>query len=159
MMSFKQFISEDDHKNGTYVSVEPTVADADRLYAFVAPLGINNLLDKSEYHATVIYSKAPCPGVKHYNYNLPVTGIISGWKIFEAGIGRCLVATIESAGLQRINEDLKRDYGATSSFPTYIPHLTVSYDHIGDAPTKFPSLTVTFDTLKIKGINPEWKPN
>lgn len=158
MASFKEFISEDEHKDGTYVNVKLNELDKDKLYDWVLSHDISNPLDKDEYHVTVIYSRAPCPEAENYNYELPITGHITGWKIFDAPIGRCLVAHVDSSKLQTINTELKRDYGATSDFPDYIPHITVSYDYKGELPTEFPDMLVTFDKVQVKGLDPTWRP-
>jgi hypothetical protein len=160
MMSFKQFIAEeqDDHSNGTYINVKPTDVDKDNLYNWVVLNKISNPLDKHEYHVTVIYSKTPCPDAKEYDFNLPIHGDIVGWKIFDAPIGRCLVAHVHSDQLQKINADLKRDYGATSDYPDYIAHITVSYDYVGELPTDYPAMSITFNEVQVKGLDPTWRP-
>lgn len=166
MMKFKEWnereqsmIEEnDEHKNGTYINVKPTEEAKDTIFDWVSNNGINDPLDKNEYHVTVIYSKTPCPGAVNYDFNLPIEGTISGWKIFDAGIGRCLVASIQSEQLQTINADLKANYGATSDFPEYIPHITVSYNYLGEIPQNYPAMRVTFNQVEVKGLDPTWRP-
>ena len=158
MMNFKTFIIESDHSKGTYVNVKLSDSDKNRLYDWVTKNGITNPLDKDEYHVTVIYSLTPCPDAAKYDFNLPITGRICGWKIFDAPIGRCLVAHVESEDLQRINADLKANYGATSTFPEYIPHITVSYNFEGEIPQNYPAQLIVFSQVEVKGLNPDWKP-
>jgi hypothetical protein len=159
MMSFKQFNEEvNEHRDGTYVSATLCDEDKETLYNWVTSNGISDPLNKDEYHVTVIYSRTPCPEAANYDYNTPITGNITGWKIFEAGIGRCLVAHIESEQLQTINADLQRNYGATSDFPEYIPHITVSYSYEGTIPDNYPAIKVKFDKVISKGLDVNWRP-
>lgn len=155
IMSFSDF---DKHKDGTYVSMKPSTSVADQLYDWVSNNGINDPLDKGEYHVTVIYSRAPCPGADNYDFKMPIEGTITGWKIFDAPIGRCLVAHVQSEQLQTINSDLKVNYGATSDYPEYIPHITVSYNYKGELPQNYPAMKITFDTVEVKGLDPTWRP-
>lgn len=158
-MSFKEFVVEqDEHSKGTYVNVKISDLDKNKLYDWVVGRGINEPLDKNEYHTTVIYSRTPCPDAANYEYGIPITGNITGWKIFDAGIGRCLVAFVQSEQLQKINADLQRDYGATSDFPEYLPHITVSYSYIGEIPDDYPAMRITYDQVEVKGLNPDWRP-
>lgn len=159
MIKFTKFLAENNHDSGTYVNVKPTEDDKNKLYDWVISNGIKPPMDKDDYHTTIIYSKTPCPDVKGYDFNLPVTGTICGWKIFGSDLGKCLVAVIQSSDLQKINADLKRDYGATSDFPEYIPHITVSWKFEGSLPDDYPAMNVTFDKVEVKGIDPNWKPD
>lgn len=158
MTTFKQFIANE-HATGTYVNAKLSSVDKDALYKWVNENGISNPLDKSEYHVTIVYSKAPCPDAEDYPFKFPIVGNITGWKIFDANIGRCLVATIQSEQLDTINSNLINHYGATSDFPTYIPHITVSYDYEGELPTDYPAWQVVFDAVQVKGLDPNWKPS
>jgi hypothetical protein len=161
MIKFRELFSEDkkiDHSHGTYVNVKPSEADKNKLYDWVVENGISKPMDKDDYHTTVIYSKTPCPDVDEYDFDLPITGSICGWKIFESTLGRCLVAQVQSEELQVINADLKRDYGATSDFPEYIPHITISWGYEGSIPDNYPAMKITYDKVEVKGLDPNWTP-
>lgn len=82
MMSFKQFIAEeqDDHSNGTYINVKPTDVDKDNLYNWVVLNKISNPLDKHEYHVTVIYSKLLVLTQKSTTLTYQFTAILSAGR-------------------------------------------------------------------------------
>lgn len=154
-MKFEEFI---EHKDGTYINVKPTKDNKKELYNWVVDNEIGNPLNRDEYHVTVIYSRNPCPNAKYYDFNLPIEGKICGWEIFDANIGRCLVARIESKQLNDINNDLMTKYGATSDFDSYKPHITVSYDYKGDKPKDIPNINFSFDMVEVKGLDTNWRP-
>lgn len=147
------------HSHGTYVSVTPIQADVDKLYDWVT--NNTNVVSnpKSSYHVTVIYSRTPCPNVKAYDFNLPITGNITGWKkLGKTADDHFLVLTLESEELDKINADLMRDYGATSDFPTYVPHISISYHHPGALPLDYPAMKITFDSVSIEPLKEGWRP-
>jgi hypothetical protein len=158
MKTFKEFLMEDLHAAGTYVNVKVSAEDQDKLYSWCEEHGIGPLMDKEDYHATVVYSPTPCPDAKHYDFNLPATANIVGWKAFDSQLGRCLVAQLQSEDLDKFNADMKNIYGATSNFPSYIPHITVSWGYEGALPENYPAFKITFDKAEVKGIDPNWKP-
>jgi hypothetical protein len=159
-MSFKDFMTEEqDHKDGTYVNVKLADIDKGRLYRWCQDNGIHPLMDKEEYHATIVYSPTPCPDAKNYDFNLPASAQIVGWKIFNSDLGKCLVAQLFSEDLNKINSDMKNIYGATSNFPEYIPHITVSWKYEGDLPDNYPAFKVMFNRAEVKAIDKDWKPD
>lgn len=157
-MSFNAFITEEEHKDGTYVNVKVCSEDKTKLYDWCEEHGIGPPMDKDDYHATIIYSPTPCPDAKNYNFNLPVHANIVGWKAFDSQLGRCLVAQLQSEELNKLNSDMKTMYGATSSFPEYIAHITVSWGYVGELPQDYPAFQIAFDKAQVKAIDKNWKP-
>lgn len=158
MMSFREFLSEEIHPAGTYVNVKVSDSDKTKLYDWCQENGIGPLMDKEDYHATVVYSPTPCPDAIEYDFNLPAEANIVGWKAFDSQLGRCLVAQLQSQDLTKYNMDMKNIYGATSNFPEYIPHITVSWGYEGELPQNYPAFKITFDKAEVKAIDPNWKP-
>ena len=147
------------HPHGTYVSVKPIEADIDKLYDWVNNNTSVVSNPKDSYHVTVIYSRNACPEVKAYDFNLPITGKITGWKkLGKTADDHFLVLTLESEALHKINDDLMRDYGATSDFPTYVPHISISYHHPEALPENYPAMTITFDSVSIEPLKEGWRP-
>lgn len=147
------------HSAGTYVSVKPIQADVDKLYDWIGQNTDITSNPKDSYHVTVIYSRTPCPDVEKYDFNLPITANITGWKkLGKTADDHFLVLTLESEDLNRINSDLMRDYGATSDFPTYIPHISVSYHHPSEIPQNYPSMKITFDSVSVEPLKEGWRP-
>lgn len=158
MKTFKEFLLEDNHKDGTYVNVKVCDADKEKLYSWCNEHGITPLMDKEDYHATIVYSPTPCPDAKNYDFKLPAKANIVGWQAFESDLGRCLVAKLQSEDLTKFNSDMKNIYGATSNFPTYIAHVTVSWGYEGSLPDNYPAFQISFDKAEVKGIDKNWKP-
>lgn len=146
------------HEKGTYIKADPIQANRDQLFSWTQENGITNAVDSSEYHTTIIYSKNPCPEAKEYDFKLPMHATVSGFKIFDAPLGRCLVAALESEDLKTVNSDIMQRYGATSDYPEYIPHITLSYNYDGDLPTNPPKINVWFNKVEVKGLDPTWAP-
>jgi len=147
------------HPNGTYVSVKLRDLDESALYDW-----IHNNTDivsnpQSSYHTTVIYSTTPCPDVKSYDFNLPIEATITGWKkLGKTADDHFLVLTLESEQLRKINGDLMRDYGASSDFPTYVPHISISYHYPYALPENYPAMKVTFNSVQIEPLKEGWRP-
>lgn len=158
---FEQYRAKKAHEHGTYISAVVSTASAKQLFQWVEDNGINNPTEPAEYHATITYSRKGIPKVVNgFKYDLPIEGKIVGWKLFptQAG-GQCLVADIASKDLTNYHEDIKSKFGATHDYPSYHPHVTVSYDYTGkDVPKTFPDLTLTFDKIEAKALDPEFKP-
>lgn len=148
------------HPDGTYISAKLSAADSKKLFKFASDLKIPELVDKTDYHATIIYSRKGIPEVKDYKITVPITAKIVGWNIFKTQTGaRCLVAILESKALTNTHEYIMSKYGATYDFKEYLPHITVSYDYGSDvAPKESPDMTVTFDVVSTEGLDPVYIP-
>lgn len=159
-MNFSDFSDRvDKHKNGTYVCVDLIDSDAKLLHDWVvANLDLPNPVPQKDYHTTITYSRTPVPDVEDYEFKFPITGTITGWMVLGQDGNRFLVAHVESEQLHRINGDITREYGATSDFPTYIPHITISYDFDGEIPQNYPAMQITYGSHKIDGLKPSWRP-
>lgn len=151
----------DEHAHGTKVFVYPSKEDAARLYDFVKnTLKIDKPVKASQYHCTVIYSSASCGLAERHPIKVPMTGNIYGWRIFESPTlqSKCLVALLSSNEIRTLNRELIDSYGATSNFPTFIPHITVAWGYEGEVPKDVPKGLINFDAYKVAGIDPNWTP-
>jgi len=121
------------HNNGTFVAVrfhEETVA---KLVGFGVANAVPNLIDQAEYHSTIAYSRKHLPNVPKQRDITP--GWIArpiGFDVFSTKSGtNCLVLKIDCPEAIGRHNFLRNWEGASHDFPTYIPHITLSYD-IGD---------------------------
>lgn len=160
MMKFNEFVYEDaDHKDGTYISVKLSADSAKKLDEWAESKNISNLTEPSEYHCTVMYSKKGIPDAKKYDIGLPINTEISGWKIFPTQGGtKALVGVLASKELKDHHKNIMDTYKGSYDFPEYIPHVTVSYNHKGEAPKDVPTFELNFDRLEFKALDPEFVP-
>lgn len=153
-LRFKTFLEELRSK-GTYVEIKPTEEEAQKLLDFVHSCGIKKTVDARDIHATVIYSKTPCPDItpREIESRLPISAKISRWSVFGSE-NKCLVLELESPGLEKLNNYLVRMHAATSDFDVYRPHVTISYDAIPSSVDNLPSpdFSIKFDRFSIKSL-------
>ena len=154
---FERYIAKKQHPDGTYVSAELDPKFQDAIFKWAKENGIPNLADPKQYHATIAYSRKGIPEVKSKDFKLPIAAEITGWKIFPTQTGgKCLVASLKSEQLTSHFNDIMDNYGATYDFPSYQPHITVSYDYGSDvAPKTFPKIKVQFNKVRIEPLDPE----
>jgi len=160
MVEFKNFVNEaksDEHEHGTYVSVKLDKKSVKELDTWATNTGIKNLIDPTEYHATVIYSRKPVPNAAEYDLKLPLDAKISNWKIFDTQQNtKALVGAIKSPALEKAHKDLKA-MGASHGFPDYQPHVTLSYNYGSDeVPEKLPDIKLVFSEKAVKPLDPTW---
>jgi len=162
MMNFNEFVIEQkgDHKDGTYISVKLNKQDSAKLDFWATENGIKNLIDPSEYHTTVIYSKKGIPDSKGYDLDLPIEAKISGWEIFDSqGSTKCLVGVLDSKELVKHHNNIMSTYKGTYDFPKYIPHITLTYNNADRGiPKELPDFNLKFDTRDFQPIRPDFIP-
>jgi hypothetical protein len=73
---------------------------------------------------------------------------IKEWKI----LGKALTLLIECENVRKLNK-LMMNAGATSDFPSYIPHITINPEFgEGDLPKDIPDFNIILNTLVVKKI-------
>lgn len=169
MMNFKDFLEEEqkdnNHKDGTYISVNLSSESTDKLYDWAKKNKINNPINPfkkdNEYHATVVYSRKGIPAAEKEDLGLPMKLKISGWEIFNTQTGaKALVGKIVSKDLTAAHNMFREKYGATHDYDSYKPHITLSYDYGSDKkPDAVPDIDLTFDTYKFEPLTPNYVPS
>ncbi len=146
-MNFKNFINESE--NGSYVAAKFTEETNDKLFNWVSSQNLPqriSLIDKNDYHCTILYSKKSLKKIDWINKDISLTASIKGFEIFTyLKTSKCLVLKIKSKELSNIHKYLL-DVGGVSDFPNYIPHITVFYD----LPDNFDSKQLEIPTFQIK---------
>lgn len=148
------------HPNGTYIAANVSPASRKALDDWVSENNIPNPSEPKEYHTTVIYSRKGIPDVMNDSIPVPLTGKITGWKVFGMQVGgKCLVATVECQELDDQHNRIRAEYGATHDFPEYQPHVTVSYNYgDGSVPKEIPSFPIVFSKITMKPLDPDFVP-
>lgn len=161
MMQFSEYAK---HKDGTYVSVDLSAQHRDALDEFVEHhLGLDERVDQSTYHTTIIYSRTPVPSADLYiGAECTSSARVVGYEVFPTkNDGRCLVMRLDFPFAELLNKQLTAE-GATSDYAEYKPHLTLAYNtkqHIDPQSLPLPSFELKFDPVKVEGLNVDFVPS
>lgn len=133
-MTFRELF---ENKKGTYVGIQWPKEVAETILETANEYNVPNLLDPSEIHTTVIYSRVGfnhTPSDEDFKFSTvgPNNSRKSMIEVFESQGKRILVIKLYSKQIiYRHNEIMTKNPTATYDFPEFIPHITLSYD-IGD---------------------------
>lgn len=137
---------------GTYACLNLSLNSAEELQQWAMQHEIpmdNNLAD---LHCTVLYSRKNVDGLAKWKLKLPVSTLITGWKIF--GVKQpCLVATFDDPRLQRLHSRIRTELGATHDFSKYVPHLTICEDYFGSLPKEIPNFKLFFNKFTVEPLD------
>jgi hypothetical protein len=139
---------------GTFVGAKLTEDCADRLVEWMTQQGIPNPTPKEELHCTVVYSEEREINIAPLAYEPPLEIDPSRFRFKHFGDNReVLVLTFDRPELAHRHAMLRKKYDLSWKFPSYIPHVTLSYnapDHL-DAVPDFP---LVFRGEEVGGFNP-----
>jgi hypothetical protein len=144
------------HMHGTYVAFQVDALSAAKLDHFCQTrLGLgHDRVHASKYHTTVIYSRSPVPDADDLSSQTSAWGKAIGYDIFQTNGERCLVMLVECEDATNLNAALGRR-GATSDFPTYNAHITLSYAFSGDErELPLPDFRITYDRVVVEPLDP-----
>jgi hypothetical protein len=123
---------------GTYFGVKPTKETIRAMREFMGDHRIPNPVEDNDLHATVVYSRAfvgarplgkldPTWKAKFHEYDIfPTSSPIEEAEGAEQG--RCLVMKFHCPEIHDRHHFLRKQHGATHDFPTFDPHMTMSYN-------------------------------
>lgn len=138
------YLFESKYPGGTYSSLILSEKSADALYAYCSSLGISNLVEPTDYHCTLIYSKKECTDIAKEDFSLPCGAIPTGFRILGEET-KVLVLEIYCPNATRLHELFMEKYGATHDYDEYIPHITIASDFTGEVPVELPDLDVNIE--------------
>lgn len=120
-MTFKNLVSE----KGTYAAVKVSPSAADNIIDTAKKLGIPNLINPSDIHCTLLYSRKhiPLSGSIDVDYDAQV----SNFELFGDN-KEILVIKLLSSDIKERHKFLMDTYDATYDYDEYIPHITLSYN-------------------------------
>ena len=119
---------------GTYVGLRVLSPANSQLYShFVeAKIPVKKSTFDKRLHMTVIYSRKHCPNLKVSPAIKHVAEFID-YDIFTgSGTERVLVIKLSAPSIIARHVQLMAENNATYDYPTFIPHITISYDFTGD---------------------------
>lgn len=125
---------------GTYAAVKYTAESIQRLFDFANTVNIPNLIDPTEIHTTMIFSKEPIPSLQYGTNDISQAGLFAVPDRFESWLTRpmqgieqthCLILKLDSEHLTIYHQLLSQCFQTKYDFEKYTPHIALSYD-IGD---------------------------
>lgn len=123
-----------DNDTGTYAHVEFDTATKKQIHKYCVLANIPNAVRPDKLHTTLLYSRVPMSEyVPVGKYDFPLVAVPIGLATWEmtndAGEpSTCLVVLLSCPHLVARHEYLMNKYGGTFDYPTYLPHVTLSYD-------------------------------
>lgn len=124
-----------ERRTGTYAKVVPCNKTKERIAEIVDLLNIQNPVSVRSLHVTVIYSRKECAEIKDINVCLPITAHGVEFGIFpNQDKSQCLVLKLDSADMHALHQTIRDEYGGTHDYPSYSPHITLSYDYTSEVP-------------------------
>ena len=152
------------HKDGTYVSLEMTQECRALLDHFVEMnLGLNERVDPSTYHITIIYSRTPVPSAELLLEDNPISveATAIGFEVFPTkNDGQCLVMRLACPYAMGLNATLTKQ-GATSDYNEYKAHVTIAYDMkntVDPHSLPIPQFHLMFDKINVAPLDPQYTP-
>ena len=151
------------HKDGTYVAMDLSDECRDLIDNFVEMnLGLDERVDKSTYHITVIYSRTPVPSAEQYaGCTSDIEARVSGYEVFPTkNDGKCLVMRLDFPYATMLNKQLTAQ-GATSDYDQYKPHMTIAYNiqqEIDPHDLPIPQFPLKFGKVKVEPLDPQFTP-
>jgi hypothetical protein len=147
-------------KKGTYVGLRVLDPANKQLYQHCLDAGITikkSLFDR-RLHATLIYSRKYCPNI------VPATDVIHacsfiGYDIFGQGDERILVIKLNAPSVVARHLKLMADHDAEYDHPTFQPHITLTYNFVGDDVTNLPPIDfeINLGEEYVEDLKLEWK--
>lgn len=119
---------------GTYAYVEFDTATKKQIHKYQALANLPNAVRPDKLHSTLLYSRVPMDGyVPAGNYYFPLVARPNSLAIWESKnsdgtVSKCLVVILSCPHLVERHRFLMEEHNGSFDFPTYVPHVTLSYD-------------------------------
>lgn len=147
MKLFSEFVEllEND-KQPMYMAVRPDPTTIAYLQQVIKDHNIPSPHSAEKMHCTLIYSRTPTPIPQCQTHRIYKANL-SKFDVFNTQDGkRCLVAKLSSPDLIARHNELMIELDASYDHPTYLPHITLSYD-IGDLDISVLNQSVTLNPM------------
>ena len=149
-------VSELDHDNGTYAELIPDRNSRSILIGLQKHFNIQNPVTPADLHMTLIYSRTPCPDISQLADTFSsITGTVIGFKYLPGKEGKqLLVAEIDSTEAVNMHHMIRESYGASHDYPSYLSHITLSYDCPSSLRSIQSPVDIVFDRFKVSELEP-----
>lgn len=120
------------YPSGLYVSVSFTEESKRLIADLMQRLEIPNPVPIDDLHTTILHSETPVESFDLFASNTqltkPIAASICSFEVFGQGGEQHLVLKLSAPKLFILHHTIKNATGAVPTFPTYQPHVTLSYD-------------------------------
>jgi hypothetical protein len=156
MKSFREYLAEaeESEKKGTFGALHLTKETRNSLHEWLEENKIKEILDKDDYHCTIVFSTKSVPEVADIPLKFPIKAKVKAWKIL--GTDDLLCAVLESKRVVKLF-DKTIEMGAKTDYPDFIPHISLAMHYKGDLPEELPEFEIVFDKFKVGPLNADFK--
>lgn len=135
-MLLKEIVQPDDQQQnneqlpGTYAGVRFSDDTVNAVKEYQINNQIPNRIPRKDLHATLLYSQKHLPDYQPMgDYQEPMVGDVEQIEVWPTRDQKnCLVLRFTCDQLCERHQQLMDQHQATYDFPSYIPHMTLSYD-------------------------------
>jgi 2'-5' RNA ligase len=155
-MRFQQLLESSD--KGTFVGVRLTSDSAKKVLHWLAENKIKDPVTKEELHVTLLLDKHSPIDHKPVRYDPPLVTDLESYKIELFGQDKdILVLTFECPQLESRHMSLRKKYGVSWDWPTYSPHMTLTYKvQEVTEPLEPPTFVIELDQEYVSEFDPSW---
>jgi 2'-5' RNA ligase len=125
IMSFSEYLTES-KKEGSFIGVKLSNKSNEEIMSLIRKLNLPSSVKKEDIHITLIYSK------KYFankEWDKKIEEVATPIKLDWLGEKNdCLVLLLDSNYLFKRNKEITKEYGATSDYDKYSPHITLAYN-------------------------------
>ena len=147
-MRANEFITESKKKPGTFAGVRFSPKTKKALSKYITDNNIPNPVIASEFHATLLYSKKHCPDYEAAGKIDPMyKGKPGKFAIWGDDDESVLVLKFDCPELAARHKELMKEHDATFDYPSFKPHLTLSYNAEGIKIKDLPAFTATIEIV------------
>mgnify|MGYP003348547940 CR=1 FL=1 len=145
-----------DHSNGTYAYLVPDADSRSKLAGLQKLFNVPNPVAENDLHMTLIYSRKPCPGAEQAQTEFtPCDATVPKLGFLPAQNGKqCLVAEIDCADAVSLHHHIRETHGASHDYPSYLCHVTLSYDCPSSIRNLHEPVSIRFDRMVVRPLDP-----
>ena len=113
---------------GVFIGIKLSEKSLDDIEQFIKDQHVPNSVARDDIHTTLIYSKKSF-SIDEWEQPKIIKEMAKPIKFdFFGKENNCLVVLLDSSFLTERNAQIVKQYGATSDYDEYHPHITLSYD-------------------------------
>lgn len=153
-------------QKGTYAGLRLDDESCNKLIDWCTQNNIPNPVPKDKLHTTLLYSRKHLPDyVPQGNLPSAYIGLENGydiWKSSSENPTNCLVLKINCDDIVTRHKELMDTHQATWDYPSYDPHITMSYDIGGVDASKLDTSSIgelTFTDEYAEELDLDWTSN
>ena len=163
MKSFREFLQTNYFHNGAFIELKFTKETLQNLQTYFDKLNIQNQINLSEIHTTLLYSRK---GIDSYIPSNQLKGEkltpkqIHIWKTQEGT--NCLVCELENINIVKYHNHLIKHHNASHDYPEFIPHVTFSYncgDGLNENDIPLPQFDFIVECECLSSLDENWLKN